>query len=165
MATSIVIDMSEVRTFAAKMPQAKPLIQAEMVTTMQRSTIAVQSKARELITSQGAVDTGRLRGSITEQVLPISGGVQGIVGSNMPYAAVIEYGRRPGAAMPTAGSLLGWMSRHGIPASAEYVIRRAIGRRGQPARPYLAPALQQTTARILADFRELPARVMARLGL
>ncbi len=39
--------------------------------------------------------------------------------------------------MPPPSSLAGWASRHGFPASALFVLARAIGRRGIKGRFYM----------------------------
>lgn len=77
-------------------------------------------------------------------------------------ALTIENGRRPGSKMPPPGALLGWMSRHNIPAEAEFVVRRAIGRnglRGQPF-PFMAPAVEEGQKNLDAIFREVSGQVM-----
>ena len=65
---------------------------------MRKATLLVQGAARV----NAPVDTGRLRASITPQVVAHSGTVQGIVGSNVEYAPKMELpgnvrrtGRRP----------------------------------------------------------------------
>ncbi|MEO8082518.1 MAG: hypothetical protein ABI780_01715 [Ardenticatenales bacterium] len=60
-----------------------------------------------------------------------------------PYDEVIEGGRRKGAKMPPAGVLDEWMSTRGIPAEAEYLIRRSIAENGIQASPYMRPAFEQ----------------------
>jgi phage gpG-like protein len=134
-----------------------------------------------------AVDTGNLRRSITHEVTASGGFIVGRVGTNVPYAKVVEEGRAAGSAMPPPGVLLGWMRRKGIPVDEmfigrndvgditgsakvgggyhgiEYLIARAIGKRGIKARPYLKPALQNNMAAINREFGGLPARIMKRL--
>jgi hypothetical protein len=51
-----------------------------------------------------------------------------------PGARAVEGGRAAGAAMPPPSALTGWMARHGIPAGLEFVIARAIARRGHRGR-------------------------------
>lgn len=72
--------------------------------------------------------------------------------NDAPHAAVIEFGRRPGATPPPMKVILGWMKRKGITPKdggtlegLAFAIARAIGRRGQPAhavfRRHLRPKL------------------------
>lgn len=135
-----------------------PLLQREITTAMTRATLAVEAEAKRLV----PVDTGNLRRSITHEVRASGGLVVGKVGSNAPYARIVEDGRTPGA-MPPPGVLLGWMGRHGIPAGREFIIRRAVNRRKIP-RPYLGPAVQKLIRQINAEFGQVPRRVLARLA-
>jgi hypothetical protein len=72
----------------------------------------------------------------------------------LPYAAIIEAGRRPGAAMPPVDALTDWVIRkrlvkgRGIKARAEargvaFVIARKIAERGLPAKRVLARAVKR----------------------
>ncbi len=107
---------------------------------LDRSAIYLQGRAREHITSVGAVDTTRTRGSIT--VSPDGAFIRKI-GPNTDYAEKIERGQEPGE-WPPKGALLPWMKRKGIPDNAEYLIRRKIATKGIAARPFMAPAAQDT---------------------
>jgi hypothetical protein len=107
---------------------------------MMRRGIRVQTRARELITQYGAVDTGRLRSSLNVRQQVTSRGVVTTVGSNLKYAIYVHQGRRAGARMPPSSALTVWARRHGAPGQ-EFVIARAIARRGIPAKPFLKNAL------------------------
>ena len=82
-------------------------------------------------------DTGALKRSIHAAVKPTSARVF----SNLNYAAVVEFGRRPEQRGPPPHALLGWLRRHGIPASAAYVVARSIGRRGIKGRFFMKAAV------------------------
>jgi len=56
--------------------------------------------------------------------------------------------------MPPPDALSGWARRHGL-AGLEFVIARAIGRRGIKARPFLGPALEQEAPRLAARLRSV----------
>lgn len=135
----ISIDTGELNALAARYQGAGAVIERQMGQALAETGIAVQSRAREL----APVDTGRLKNSIQYEVRSdaavIRAGSDGVT-----YAATMEYGRAPGAALPPAGSLLGWMKRHGIPEELEYVVRRNISRRGISGRQYMQQALQDT---------------------
>lgn len=103
----------------------------------------VQRAAKTNLQNNGSIDTNKLYNSI-KPTLHTRPRQYATVGSNLRYAAVVEKGRTAGKPMPPAGVLLGWMSRHNIPASAEYAIRLKISRKGIKAKPYLLPALQST---------------------
>ena len=66
----------------------------------------------------------------------------------------VEEGRRPGGRPPPPQTLVGWIRRHGLDVSP-FVLARAIGRRGIPAKPFMAPALRDATreaGRVLGRF-------------
>jgi phage gpG-like protein len=153
--TTIAIDASELIALGQRFVGAEPVIEREFETAMVRSTAAVQHDAMVA----APVDTGTLRRSITTDVTPFLGSV----GSNLPYAPVVEFGREAGKTMPPSGALEPWMRRHGITV-AEFVIRRSIGRRGTPARPYFVPALERNRAGIEREFDLAVARALKRLA-
>jgi hypothetical protein len=62
-----------------------------------------------------------------------------------PQATFVEFGRRPGAKMPPAGALLGWMFRHNWTGS-EYLLRRKIARDGIAPMPIVSDAVPELTA-------------------
>lgn len=124
---SITVDFSQVNALARRMGiDAKPAILHEMTTAMHRVVIKGERQAK----STAKHDTGDNRRRHTSTVEPVSGGVLGTIGTNSPHGPTVEFGRRPGAKMPPKGVLLGWMRRHNVPADREFVLRRAIARRG-----------------------------------
>lgn len=119
------------------------------------------------------VDLGRLRASIAMN--PSYGGLEVEVGTNVEYAPYVEFGTRGGVkvpaelaqfaeqykrgnGMPPEGVLIGWMQRHGIPASAEYVIRRAIQKKGTHAQPFLFPSYEEEKSHYLDALRRALGR-------
>jgi len=131
------------------------IVEAELGTAMERSVRAVQRGAMEVV----PVDTGTLRRSLTAVATPR----RGTVGTNVPYAYEVEFGRRPGQEPPPPGVLLPWMRRKGIPAEAEYPIRMAIGRRGTRAHRYLTGTFERLKPAIVAEFEAAMGRAVARL--
>lgn len=117
------------------------------------------------------VDTGVARGSLQAKVeSPSQLIVTGSVGSVNPYFIIIEEGRRPGARQPPSVALQGWVRRklrlidpRQVRAAA-YLIARAIGRRGIPAKRPLGKAAEenQSFVRQLFEF-DLPAAIAKRL--
>lgn len=120
-----------------------------MVRSMREAVLLVYRTARVL----APVDTGRLRASITPEVLtPRMRKVRGIVGSNVLYAPYMELGTgtfagRP-AHRPPSGALNLWAKRHAIPGGG-FVVAQGIGMRGglKPRR-FLQQALELNAARI-----------------
>lgn len=146
---------------ARRYGDAGRIVQGELVELVDRLTTHGEAFAKR----QVGKDTRHLMRSTTKTPARRSGrGARGDFGSNAPYAEVHDKGRRPGAAMPPKGVLLGWMRRHGIPAEREFVVRRAIGRRGIPANRFLTDALADVRRRAPAETRRAVARIAARLG-
>jgi len=87
-------------------------------------------------------DTGALAASIAWDTWGNSQGViWGKVYSPLVYAAKVEFGTPPGGEPPAEGELLRWMSRKGIPESAEWAIRMKIATKGITPAPFLRPAM------------------------
>ena len=82
-------------------------------------------------------DTGALKRSIHSAAKPTSARVF----SNLNYAVPVEYGRGRRKRMPPPNALSGWLRRHGIPASAAFVVARSIGRRGIKGRFFMKAAV------------------------
>ena len=98
------------------------------------STLMVLRTARVL----APVDTGKLRASITPEVVMQGNTVMGVVGSNVEYAPYMELGTRPH--WPPPDALKVWAARHNI---SLFLVCRAIARRGLPARKFLQKAFEK----------------------
>lgn len=159
MATSVTIDASALNALARQFEGAGPVIEREGNAALERSAAAVHASAQQNLTDLGAVDTGTLRRSIAVDLSPM----QAAIGTNLPYAEAVEMGRRAGAPMPPAGSLLDWLRRHGIPAEMEFIVRKRIAQRGIPARPYLVPALDENEPAMQREFDLAADRALAEL--
>jgi len=90
----------------------------------------------------GAVDIGSFLGAWRSQL--IEGGAE--VRNDAPYSAVIEGGRRAGAAMPPRKVMAEWAQRRLGLSAAEakriaFVLARAIARRGLKPRKILKDAI------------------------
>lgn len=118
---------------------------------MRRATLLVQRDARRL----APVDTGRLRASITPEIRQRGTTIQGVVGTNVIYAAAVELGSRPH--YPPIAALQTWARRHGMNA---FVLQRAIGRRGTKARRYFQQAFEQNRSRIVELLDDAVVRIV-----
>lgn len=119
---------------------------------MRRATLLVQRDARRL----APVDTGRLRASITPEIRQRGTTIQGVVGTNVVYAAAVELGSRPH--YPPIAALQTWARRHGMNA---FVLQRAIGRRGTKARRYFQQAFEQNRSRIVELLDDAVVRIVS----
>lgn len=159
---SFEVRIAELPGYVARMRSATLVMRREMTNAMRRAVLTGEGRSKRIVAAERR-DTSHLLRGITSDVTQISSGVRGVWGTTVPYGRVIHDGRRPGAAMPPQGALVGWMRRHGIPASAEFVVRRAIARRGIKAVPFLRRALQEVRPQIRREFEQVPKRVIAHL--
>jgi hypothetical protein len=143
-----------------------PVVRSAARRAVMQLQAAAVTRARFNLLDQGARDTGEtLRGIQATEPVETTTGYRGEVRATAPQSIFVERGRRANKPMPPGGALLGWMSRHGIPANREFVIRRAIGRRGIKARPFMAPLptqLEPMRQQILAQARETVRQELAR---
>ncbi len=81
--------------------------------------------------------------------------------NGMPYAAVIEHGRRPGSRMPPWRALVAWCKRKAKSDNPEGMARalaRAIGRRGIKGRKVMAGAVPKMLVAFEVECRRVLAR-------
>ena len=89
-------------------------------------------------------DTGEASGTLYIEVNGTTvQDLEGIVASPEEYFINLEYGRRAGSRMPPSAPIEEWAYRHGMGLSAVFPLRRAIARRGIPARHMMRNALNQ----------------------
>lgn len=160
MSDTFTIDIPALPGFTRAMTAAPQRLDKEMNVAGRRIGFAAQALAGRYVPRW----QGHLAGSIYSKV---SGG-NGVViafGASANYALPVEKGRRPGAPMPPSGALLPWMAAHGIPDSAEFIVRKRIGERGIPARPFIGKAHKELLARhfYLDEFRAAIHRTLASL--
>ena len=106
----------------------------EVIRQTAKSTLKVEAEAKD----KAAVDTGNLRAQIFSRFE--DSGLTGIVFTSPKYAPFVEFGRPPGKQPPTE-ALEGWARRHNL-QGLEFVIARAIGRRGLKPQPFMYPAFE-----------------------
>ena len=97
-----------------------------------RTRIDVQNEARR----RAPVDTGRLRSSIVSRAEGSGRSVGYVVGSNVNYAAAVEYGTAPHVIKPKYKQALYW------PGAAHPVAQ--VNHPGTKAQPFLRPAIEMT---------------------
>jgi hypothetical protein len=97
-----------------------------------RTRIDVQNEARR----RAPVDTGRLRSSIVSRVEGGGRNLGYVVGSNVNYAAAVEYGTAPHVIKPKYKQALYW------PGAAHPVAQ--VNHPGTRAQPFLRPAIELT---------------------
>lgn len=105
----------------------------------------------------GGVDHGRLRASITPNVITRGREITGVVGSNVTYSAYVELGTRPH--WPPLAALETWARRHGTTA---YLVARAIARRGTYGKHYLQRAFEANLDEIVRRLGNVIGRIVSR---
>lgn len=128
---------------------------------------------REVMARTPVGASGNLRGSIFTEIKGENPSVlRGVVASRAPYAGYVEFGRRPGGAMPPwreGSPLYRWVvrnleSRDGNFESAAFLVARAIARRGMRGRRMFARAFEENQGRIDKRIRELVDEIARRVG-
>jgi phage gpG-like protein len=115
------------------------------------ATLLVSNQAK----INAPVDTGRLRASITPEVRVVGNTIQGVVGSNVIYAAAMELGTRPH--WPPRSALETWARRHGL---SVFVVQRAIARKGTKPRRYLQRAFESNRPLIIRKIERAVTQVV-----
>lgn len=97
-----------------------------------RTRMDVQNEARR----RAPVDTGRLRSSIVSRAEGGGRQLGYVVGSNVSYAAAVEYGTSPHVIKPKYKKALFW------PGASHPVAQ--VNHPGTKAKPFLRPAIEMT---------------------
>jgi HK97 gp10 family phage protein len=105
---------------------------ADVARAVDRTRIDVQNEARR----RAPVDTGRLRSSIVSRTEGGGRSLGYVVGSNVNYAAAVEYGTAPHVIKPKYKRALYW------PGAAHPVAQ--VNHPGTRAQPFLRPAIELT---------------------
>ncbi len=155
------VDMQGLPGFLTAMKGAPQTLRAEMLVAARRISFRGSGLSHKYVKR----DTGNLAGSIFERATQTGDGVTAMWGASASYALPVDEGRKPGSKMPPQGALLPWMSAHGIPESAEFVVRRKIAERGIPPAPFVTRAHKEMkAARFYAkEFGDAIKRTIAKI--
>lgn len=150
--------------FLAKFREAPRIVTEELEKAGKRAGLLVEAKAK----GYAPVWRGHLRRSITSTQAPFGTTVTPLltttrIGTNVPYARAVEFGRGAGKTPPPVAPIAAWLRSKGSDAPP-YAVARAIGRRGIPARPFLHRAFEELRGQIRQEFAQVPKRVIARLS-
>ncbi|MFE0329070.1 HK97 gp10 family phage protein [Streptomyces sp. NPDC058960] len=104
----------------------------DVARAVERTRIDVQNEARR----RAPVDTGRLRSSIVSHTEGGGRSLGYVVGTNVNYAAAVEYGTAPHVIKPKYKRALYW------PGAAHPVAQ--VNHPGTRPRPFLRPAIEMT---------------------
>jgi hypothetical protein len=121
-----------------------------MLQAMRDSTLMVTRTARKLAPH----DRGILRNSIMPEIRTRGNTLEGVVGSNLKYAAAQELGTRP--FWPPVAALQSWARRHGTSA---FLVARAIATRGIKPKYFLQKGFGQNYYKIMARLERAVAQI------
>lgn len=111
-----------------------------------KSALKIETDAKRKAPS----DTGRLRSSIQTKIS--LGGFSADVFSDANYAMAVEKGSRPH--FPPVTALEGWARRHGM-EGMEFLIARAIAKKGTKPQPFLFPAWEAERPEFINEIKNI----------
>lgn len=156
--STITFDFTEIVAAGRALADVTADVEHELQLAMAGAMRRAEGRAR----TGARIDTGDNLRKTKGTAERIPGGVRGLIGTSAQHGPTMEFGRRPGARMPPAGVLLGWMRRRGIPDRAEFPLRRAIGRRGIKADHNLERARDGAVPDFAHDVAGIGPRVVNR---
>lgn len=126
---------------------------------------AVQQGLRDAVRATdraGAVDQGLFKGSWMARAIPLGG----VLENTAPYAAVIEYGRRPNRPGPPLAPIYAWVQRKFRgQITAEYRVARALAlglaRGAAGSKSFRAAAVRHVRQQFGSQERAVNARALA----
>jgi len=133
-----------------------PILYEEAMHILVQDVAQTMANEARTLANERAHDTGKYAQSFVAEVHGMEARVYSTAGI---VAQVMESGRRPGARMPPSDALAGWASRHGFPATALYVLARAIGRRGIKAKWIMRDARARTLVKLPAFIETAKRRI------
>lgn len=168
MSISVSINQRHVQNTLRQLGRVSPEIEKRIVTRTAKAAINIEGGAKKEVTSQGAVNYGRLRSSIHQK--PVDRGLSRTIGvhddatAQVNYARAIEEGTGPHGVPLDALKL--WAA-HKFKISAATKVGQArinaiaigtqigIRKHGTRARPYLMPAYEHEVHDYLIDLRRI----------
>lgn len=114
----------------------------EIVQELDRTALMVESGAKRNLTNNKSVDTGRLRSSVVRQEY---GQFNRTVGTNVEYAASVEFGTAPHVIRPKNAKAL----------KTPFGFFKKVNHPGSRAKPFLFPAAEAERNRFVANLRAI----------
>jgi len=166
METKITIQVTNVNEFRMDIDKFITFSHDKVRTVIERNSNNIRDNAK----AKAAKDTGKLIKSIATRF--VNDGFTGIIYAGAEHSAYIEFGTRRGIripsgyedlasqfkgagnAAPPTSALKEWAERHGM-TGKEYVLSKAIQRRGTKPQPFLIPAFEMQKAPFIADIYKI----------
>lgn len=124
-------------------------IMKEASNIVKKTLYNIEKDAKQNLDANGNVDTGRLKGSITTNII---GQFNGEVGTNVEYANIIEEGSRPHAIRPNKKKYLYWQG-------AEHPVKE-VNHPGTKASPFMEPAAIKNEKKFNQDLEKLAKEIL-----
>lgn len=153
------VDVVGLEGFLQRMNGAGKIVTEELATAGKRSGFLVERLAK----SRARVWRGLLRRSITSATTVSPFAITTTVGTNVPYARTMNYGRTPGAKMPPVSAIAEYLRSKGKDPKAAFAVARSIAQRGIKGDHFLTGALEELKPRIRKEFADARTRAIARL--
>ena len=140
--SKVSVDTKELDRFAVKITKYQKDSESNVKSVVRTSTFNVENYAKNNLTANGSVDTGRLRGSINSKVSSL----EGIVSTNVNYAKIVEEGSKPHIIKPKNKKFLYWKG-------AKHPVKQ-VKHPGSKAKPYMSTALEKETPNFLKEMQK-----------
>ena len=135
-------------------------------------TVAMESGLQLLegqVAERTPVNFGTLRGSISHQIMSPFPNLIGRVGSPLPYAIVMEEGRKPGARMPPVDAIKLWVVRKlQVPPdeaeSVAWAVAKSIAKKGIEGKHMFKEGLEASEPHIKRLFDSAIGRATQRFN-
>lgn len=128
------LEITGIESVSAMLQKGQQQIEDEIRAALNKSALRIVADAKKA----APVDTGRLRASITMMSNVAGRGLVLEVGTNVEYAAAVEYGTGRRGAESTG--------------QTQYYKRTWAGQRAQP---YLFPAFERERPRLIAELKRI----------
>lgn len=138
----------------------------KVMDALMQGGFVIERAAKENVQEQGLIDTGKLRASIRTQ--PAAGEKAVLVGTNVVYAAIHEFG---GVLQPTVTAKMRGWAWHMYKQTGDGKYKgMALTKKGKlnihlPARPYLRPAADENKVQVLQAVGAVLKTAIEGLGL
>lgn len=157
------VDARQVEQLAEAMAKAPDVVRERLLDAMTEADLLLEREAKEGA-PVGVGGGGGLRGSIFSEETVTGDTIRGIVSSPLPYASVVELGRRPGK-MPPVQPILDWVEhklglRDRAAESAAWAIAKKIQRKGTAGARMFGRALEAQERTVQRIFSAAADRII-----
>lgn len=159
----ITIDGDGEKILARDLETFGPLLRDHLGKASREAGRFMVERARGITREKDAI--GATRSYLNGWKIETGGATADVLGAlvnESPHGRWAELGRRPGK-MPPKGALLPWLRHRGIPEKREFLVRRAIGRRGTKGAHVLDKLMERHGDEVLDMLEKAAIRVLESL--